>query len=228
MSQAGPALPLKTERTRLRRFPGRGSYDLASVANILDAGFIGHVGFTAGGQPFVLPTLYVRDGETLIIHGSSASRMMEAVAAVAPLCLTVSLIDAVVLARTAFNHTMNYRSAMVLGRAHALDGTAKRDALQLLTERIAPGRWNDVRHPTPQEMKATLVVRMTIEEASAKSREGQPGDEGDALDVPCWAGVIPLRTSIGEPCPDDRLAEDIAVPDYVRNFRVERRRAGAP
>lgn len=210
----------RTGRTRVRRIPKRGAYDRETIYQILDEAFICHVGFTADGQTFVIPTGYARAGDTLLIHGSAASRMMRNLAGGIEICLTVTLTDGLVLARSAFNHSMNYRSVVVFGRAELIDDeTEKREALRLFSEHVIPGRWDDVREPNAKELKATTVLSLPIEEASAKVRTGNPiDDEADyALNV--WAGVLPLKTAIGEPEKDARLKEQIALPDYLSNYK---------
>ncbi|RIL07802.1 MAG: pyridoxamine 5'-phosphate oxidase family protein [Proteobacteria bacterium] len=207
---------LQSERTRLRRFPKRGHYDRATIDAILDAGIVCHLGFVHEGQPFVIPTAYARIGDRLLLHGSAASRAMRALEGGLPACVTVTHVDGIVLARTAFNHSFNYRSVVVLGVATTVeDLDDKREALRGFTERIVPGRWNDVRPPTAQELRATTVLTLPIDEASAKIREGPPGDEGDELEFRAWAGVVPFELCARPPIPDPRLAPDIPTPKYA-------------
>jgi uncharacterized protein len=182
-----------TPKTQVRRMPDRGVFDRQAIYHILDEGLVCHAGFQMDGQPFVIPTGYARDGDRLLLHGSSASRMMRTLAAGEPVCVTVTLLDGLVLAKSAFHHSMNYRSVVVLGQAKpVLDEAAKWNALRAFTEHMVPGRWADVRQPNAQEMKATLVVELPIEEASAKVRTGPPKDDEEDLALPVWAGVVPL------------------------------------
>src|SRR6202171_6831260 len=189
----------KTERTTLKRLPKRAEYDQEAVHRILDEGFICHVGFVVKGQPFVIPTGYARSGDTLFIHGSQASRMLRAVGKGIDVCLTVTLVDGLVLARSAFHHSMNYRSVVVFGQATVVDNVEdKLPALRALSEHMIRGRWDDVRGPSEQEMKATVVLSLPLAEVSAKVRTGPPLDDEDDYELGVWAGVIPLRLS-GEP-----------------------------
>ncbi len=208
-----------TPRTKLQRLPKRAEYDRASVYRILDEGFICHVGFVVDGQPFVIPTSYARAGDRLYIHGSAASRMLGALEKGIEVCVTVTLVDGLVLARSAFHHSINYRSVMIFGRATVIAEPAEQlAALRALSEHIVPGRWAEVRPPDEQELKVTRVLSLLLEEASAKVRTGPPlDDEGDyALEV--WAGVIPLRLTAGEPIADPRLKPGIEPPLHVRNY----------
>ena len=215
-----PNKTLKTERTRVRRIPKRGAYDRASVYKILDEGLVCHVGFAVDGKPFVIPTLYARDGERLLIHGSAASRMMRALATEIEVCVTVTLIDGLVLARSAFHHSMNYRSAVVFGKAKIItDEREKFEALRLFTEHVVPERWDEVREPNAVEMKATTVLALPIEEASAKVRAGGPVDDEEDYALNVWAGVIPLAVTAGKPENDERLKNGIAAPEYAANYK---------
>ncbi len=213
----------KTERTRVQRLPDRGKYDRETIYPILDEAFICHVGFVVDGQPYVIPTGFARIGDELYIHGSSASRMLRNVSKGVEVCVTITLIDGLVLARSAFHHSINYRSVVILGRASLVeDAEEKNKALEALTEHIVPGRWDEVRWPTELELKATSVLKLPIDEASAKIRTGDPkDDEGDyAMDV--WAGVLPLDLATAEPIADTRLADGTPIPSYVQNY--ERRK----
>jgi uncharacterized protein len=209
-----------SDRVRLRRKRERGSHDRAAIDAILDEALFAHLGIAdEHGQPFVIPTLHARSGDVVYCHGSSASRTLRALAGGARVCLTVSLLDGLVLARSAMHHSANYRSAMLLGRATVVrDAEEKRAALRALVERVVPGRWRDVRAPSESELKATSVLAMPIEEASAKIRDGGPLDDEDDYALATWAGVIPLRTRASAPEPDERLRPGIAVPDYVRAY----------
>jgi hypothetical protein len=208
-----------TPRTRVVREPQRAVYERSVVNRILDEGFICHVGFAVDGQPFVIPTSYGRHDDVLYIHGSAASRMLRNVSAGIPMCVTVTLLDGLVLARSIFNHSMNYRSVVVLGKGMAIeDREEKLTALRLLSEHIVPGRWNEVRQPNEKELKATTIIRLPIEEFSAKVREGPVIDDEEDYAFPVWAGVLPLNLVPGEPANDSRLPKKIAAPDYVKNY----------
>ena len=208
-----------TERTQLRRLPNRGSHQPETIHQILDAGFLAHVGFNVNGQPFVVPTLYGREGDKLYVHGSAASRMLHQLESGVPVCLTVTLVDGLVLARSAFHHSMNYRSVMAFGTARKIDDpTRKLDALRIIAEHLMEGRWADVREPNERELKATSVLEVTIDEASAKIRTGPPLDDEEDYDLPVWAGTIPLRLSPSAPIEDSRLKSGVRVPDYVRLY----------
>lgn len=219
-----------TARTRVARLPDRGHYDEATVHAILDAGFLCHIGFVVDEQPYVIPTLYGRDGNAIYFHGSAASRMLRHAATGVPVCFETTLVDGIVLARSAFHHSMNYRSVVVLGNAELVsDEGQKLHALEVISENVAPGRWAEVRLPTPQELKATSVLRLAIEEASAKIRTGPPkDDEADyALDI--WAGVVPLYVAADAPMADPRLGVGIAVSGSVGRLpkkQVEERVTG--
>ena len=215
MSQ--PNIP--TPRTRLVREPQRAVYDRAAAYEILDEGFICHVGFMVDGQPFVIPTGYGRSGNNLYIHGSAASRMLRQVDEGVSVCVTVTLLDGLVLARSIFNHSMNYRSVVILGTAQAVtDPAEKIEALRLLSEHILPGRWAESRQPNDKELKATLVMRLPIEEFSAKVRTGPPLDDEEDLAFPTWAGVIPLEIVAGKPVNDPKLDPTRAVPAYAAHY----------
>jgi nitroimidazol reductase NimA-like FMN-containing flavoprotein (pyridoxamine 5'-phosphate oxidase superfamily) len=203
-----------TERTTLRRLPERGRYDPATVHAVLDEGFVCHVGFVVDGQPYVVPTGYARVGETLYLHGSSGSRL--GLRPGLDVCVTVTLLDGLVLARSAFHHSMNYRSVMVLGRTRAVRDPGEKDrALAALVEHIVPGRSADVRGGNARELAATVVLALPLEEVSAKVRTGEPKDDEEDYDLPSWAGVLPLALAPGPPVPDPRLTPGIPVPPYV-------------
>jgi len=211
-----------TKRSELRRLPKRGSHDPQSIHAILDAGFVAHVGFQTGGQPFVIPTLYGRDGDKLYLHGSSASRMVTELEKSISVCITVTLVDGLVLARSAFHHSMNYRSVVAFGIAQKVkDGERKLRALRTISEHLLPGRWPDVRAPNEKELKATTILEFVIEEASAKIRTGPPLDEEADYGLPVWAGVLPLTLRAKLPVPDLRLAEEVELPGYVLRFRKD-------
>ena len=211
---------MQTERTVLRRLPKRGSHDLKAVYAILDAAFLAHVGFNVNGQPFVIPTLYGRDGDKLYLHGSAASRMLRELESGAPACVTVALIDGLVLARSAFHHSMNYRSVVAFGTARKIDDAARKThALRVVSENVIAGRWRDVRGPTENELKATTVLEFSIEEASAKVRTGPPLDDEQDYALPVWAGVLPLKLEARTLEPDPRLHDATVVPDYVSRYK---------
>jgi hypothetical protein len=208
-----------TKRTELRRIPNRGSHDWETIHEILDAGFLAHVGFCVDGQPFVIPTLYGRDGEKLYLHGSAASRMLRELATGIPACVTVTLVDGLVLARSAFHHSMNYRSVVAFGTAREIaDSGQKIQCLRVISEHLIAGRWADVRGPSEKELKATRVLEFPIEEASSKVRSGPPVDDESDYDLPVWAGVLPLEIKSRPPLAEDKLVEGVALPDYVRCY----------
>src|SRR5438270_4445888 len=208
-----------TARTRVTREPERAVYDRAAAYQVLDEGFICHVGFVVDNQPFVIPTGYGRSGDNLYIHGSAASRMLRNLDQGIAVCVTVTLLDGLVLARSIFNHSMNYRSVVVLGTAVAVeDPTEKLQALRALSEHILPGRWDEARQPNERELKATLVVRLPIKEFSAKVRIGPPIDNEEDYSFPTWAGVVPLQMVAGSPINDPKLDLKTPVPSYVRSY----------
>ena len=192
-----------TPRTRVRRLPSRASYDRATVHAILDEALVCHVGFVHEGQPFVLPTTYARVGDALYLHGAAASRMLRGLRAGIPVCVTVTLLDGLVLARSAFHHSMNYRSVVILGVATEVSEAAeRRRALEAIVEHVNPGRWAQVRPPNDRELKATMVLALPIVEVSAKVRSGPPLDDAEDIGWPCWAGHVPLRLTALAPVPD--------------------------
>lgn len=208
-----------TARTRVVREAHRGVYERSAAYEILDEGFICHVGFVVDGQPFVIPTAYGRSGDNLFIHGSAASRMLRNLDKGVQVCITVTLLEGLVLARSIFNHSMNYRSVVVLGTAVAVrDEPEKLEALRLLSEHILPGRWAESRLPNEKELKQTLVLRLPIEEFSAKVRQGPPIDDEEDYSFPTWAGVIPLDVVPGPPINDARLDPKTPVPEYARAY----------
>lgn len=214
-----PAEFEKSDLNRIRRVPQRGMYDQATVYAILDAALIGHVSFVVDEQPFVIPTLIARVGDELLLHGATTSRLMRHAAQGEPLAVGVTHVDGLVLARSVFHHSVNYRSAVVFGRARPItERTAKLGALRVFTERLVPGRWADARLPNAAELQATAVVALAISAASAKVRSGPPGDDEGDYDLPVWAGVLPLALHYGAPQADPRLDADIALPDYLRDL----------
>jgi nitroimidazol reductase NimA-like FMN-containing flavoprotein (pyridoxamine 5'-phosphate oxidase superfamily) len=214
MSQFQP-----TERTQVKRLPKRGRYDAETVYQILDHGFVCHVGFAVDGQPYVIPTNYGRSGDTLYLHGSAASRMLKTLSGRVPLCVTVTHVDGLVLARSAFHHSVNYRSAVILGTARLVDAPAEKlEALRVFTEHVMKGRWEDVRQPTEQELKATSVLALPLEEVSAKVRTGGPVDDEADYTLPVWAGVLPLEIIARSPEPDALRKSDPPLPEYLKNY----------
>jgi uncharacterized protein len=208
-----------TDRTRLKRLPNRGSYERDLVNQILDEGLVCHVGFVANGSPVVIPTGYGRSGDTLYIHGSAASRMLRALAGGMSVCVTVTLLDGLVLARSAFHHSMNYRSVVVFGTASVVgDASEKIEALRAITEHIVPGRWAQVREPDEDELRKTLVLKLPLAEASAKVRTGPPIDDEPDYSLPVWAGEIPLRLTADAPVADPRLAPESEPPSNARRY----------
>ena len=209
----------KTARTTLKRLPQRGAFDRESINQILDEGFICHVGFAVDGQQFVIPTGYARAGDRLFIHGSQASRMLRTLGQGIEVCLTVTLIDGLVLARSAFHHSMNYRSVVVFGRAVLVDEREEKlAALLSLSEHMIPGRWDDVREPNERELQLTTVLSLPLDEASAKVRTGPPLDDEEDYEMSVWAGVIPLHLVAGAPTPDPRLPAEIGPPPYALEY----------
>lgn len=209
----------KTARNQVRRHPERGRYDAAEIYPIVDAALICHVGFVLDGQPYVIPTLHARQGDSILLHGARASRMLQQIAAGGELCITVTLLDGIVLARSIFSHSVNYRSALLFGRGHLIEDTDEQmRALAAFTERLLPGRWDDTRPPSPAELRQTTIVEVPIASASAKVRSGPPKDNADDLDLPVWAGVLPLYQAAGAPVPDPQLAPETALPAYILGY----------
>jgi nitroimidazol reductase NimA-like FMN-containing flavoprotein (pyridoxamine 5'-phosphate oxidase superfamily) len=213
-----------TERTQVKRLPKRAVYDKAQVYAILDEGFVCHIGFAVEGQPYVIPTLYARVGERIYFHGSAASRMLRSAGDGGQVCLTVTLVDGFVLARSAFHHSMNYRSVVVLGSARLVTEPGEKwEALHRFTNHILRGRWEEVRQPSEQELKATSVLALDLNEASAKVRTGPPADDEEDYALPVWAGVLPVEIRFGDPVPDSRLLP--GTPEIDRS-RLESRTPG--
>ena len=208
-----------TERTILKRLPKRGEFDHAAVYRILDEAFICHVGFVADGKPVVIPTSYGRIDDELYIHGSAASRMLRSLEEGIDVCVTVTLIDGLVLARSAFHHSINYRSVVIFGAAKLVNDPAEKlKALHAFTDHVVPGRWEEVRPPTESELRATLVFKLPLVEVSAKVRTGPPIDDEEDYSLAVWAGVVPLELRAAAPINDDRLPLDIEAPDYARDY----------
>lgn len=206
----------KTRRNTVKRLPKRGDYDRATIYPIIDSALVCHVGFVIDGQPYVIPTIHARRDDSLIMHGSAASRMFGHIASGEQICVTITHVDGLVLARSTFHSSMNYRSAVVFGRGRLIEEQQEKlDALAILTERLMPGRWADTRQPTLQELKGTFVVEIEIESASAKTRTGPANDDEEDYALPMWAGVLPVHMSWGQPIDDPRLAEGIEVPEYI-------------
>lgn len=209
----------KTAKITVRRQASRGFYDAETINAILDEGYLCHVGFLHEGQPFVIPTLYARIGEKIYIHGSSVSRMLKELNTGLDLCLTVTLVDGIVLARSAFHHSMNYRSVVVFGTGRlVMETELKLKALKAVSENVMPERWDDARAPTDVELNATSVIEIPITEASAKIRKGDPKDDSGDYDLPIWAGVLPIETAYGVPEPDSLLGDGIDLPEYLKRF----------
>jgi uncharacterized protein len=208
-----------TERTQVKRLPKRAKYDAETVHQILDSTFVCHVGFSVDGQPYVIPTNYGRSGDVLYLHGSAASRMLRSLSEGIPVCVTVTHVDGIVLARSAFHHSVNYRSVVILGKARLVtDPTEKMEALRIFTDHVMQGRWDDVRQPTEQELKATTVLALPLEEVSAKVRTGGPNDDEPDYDLPIWAGVLPFATQLKPLIPDERRKKDVPIPAYLNSF----------
>jgi nitroimidazol reductase NimA-like FMN-containing flavoprotein (pyridoxamine 5'-phosphate oxidase superfamily) len=214
-----------TTRNKVLRHAERGHYDEDAVHAIIDAAMIGHVGYEISGQPYAMPTLVARDGNALLLHGASKSRTILHAGAGNPVCVTVTHTDGIVLARSAFNHSINYRAAMIYGVGRMItDPAEKLAALIRFTEKLLPGRWDDTRPTTAQELKATGVVVVPIDHASAKVRTGMPVDEPEDVDLPYWGGIIPIRQVLDDPVPDGHVLEDMAPPDYLLEHVARNRR----
>jgi nitroimidazol reductase NimA-like FMN-containing flavoprotein (pyridoxamine 5'-phosphate oxidase superfamily) len=220
MSTKTPVTQLPpSERTRVKRLPARAAYERATIDAILDEGLVCHVGFTIEAQPFVIPTAYARVGDALFVHGSAASRMLRGLASGLPACVTVTLIDGLVLARSAFHQSMNYRSVVILGVATLVsEPEEKLAALEAIVNHLIPGRWSEVRPPNEQELKATSVLRIPLAEASAKIRTGGPLDDAEDMALPCWAGVLPLRLAASAPIAEPGLGPGRPLPEAVRHW----------
>lgn len=211
---------LQTPRNKVRRVPERAHYDAATIYPIIDEALICHVGFVQDDQPFVIPMLHARWGDKILLHGARASRLMRHIEAGGEVCIAITLVDGIVLARSVFHHSVNYRSVVIFGRGEVITGDeARMQALQAFTERLIPGRWDDARPPNRVEFKQTAILAVSIDSASAKVRSGPPGDEEEDIDLPVWAGVLPVQQLFGPPLPDLRLKPGVEVPDYVRDYR---------
>jgi len=215
----------KTDLNRVRRIPNRGAYDHETIYAIVDDALTCHVGFVnEDGQPIIIPTIHARQGDNILLHGASTSRMLNHVGAGHNICVTVTHMDGLVLARSVFHHSMNYRSAVLFGKGYLItDPDEKMEALKIFTEKLIPGRWDDARQPTPNESKATHIVSVPIDSASAKVRVGPPGDDDEDYLLDVWAGVLPMRTVFGELEADPRLTEGISVPDYIEAYAASKK-----
>ena len=210
----------QSDLNKVRRLPLRGLYDKETIYDIVDEALICHVGFVVEGQPFVMPTIHVRIDDTIYLHGAIANRMLHHIKSGNSVCLTMTLIDGIVFARSVFHHSMNYRSAVLFGKGRVIDGyDEKWKIFSALTEHIAKGRWEDARKPTEKETNATTVVAIDIESASAKARTGPAKDDEEDYLLPTWAGIMPVQLNYGEPIRDEQLSADIAVPEYLKNYK---------
>jgi nitroimidazol reductase NimA-like FMN-containing flavoprotein (pyridoxamine 5'-phosphate oxidase superfamily) len=208
-----------TERTKVKRVPKRETYDLEQINSILDAHFLCHIGFVHEGHPVVIPTLYGRKNDHLYIHGATSSRLLKTLQKDVEISVAITLVDGIVLARSAFHHSMNYRSVVLFGKAELVQGDQKKlDALKVISDQVIPGRWEEVRQPNAKELKATTVLSIPIQEASAKVRTGPPVDEKEDYDLDVWAGVLPINLEPGEPVPDPLLKADIPVSESIQSF----------
>jgi nitroimidazol reductase NimA-like FMN-containing flavoprotein (pyridoxamine 5'-phosphate oxidase superfamily) len=205
----------KTSLNTVRRLPKRGHYDKETIYGILDQQFLCHLAWEEDGQPFMIPTAFGRKGDIIYIHGSSKSRMLSALTDGRPLCFVVTIVNGLVLARSAFHHSMNYHSVVIYGHAREVEGSEKMDALRIVSDQILAGRWGEVRLPTPVEMKATTVLAIEIDSASAKIRTGPPADDTEDYDLPIWAGVLPVSMEYKQPIPDPGLKMELPVPDSI-------------
>lgn len=209
----------KTSLNQIKRLPKRGEYDREAIYRILDEGLICHVGFLEGDQPFIIPTIHARVGEAVVLHGAKASRMLKHAQAGQAMCVTVTLVDGLVLARSVFHHSINYRSVVLFGRGEMIEAEEEKlRALEAVTEHIMPGRWQEARQPNRQELAATTVVKIPIDSASAKIRVGPPGDDEEDYALPIWAGVLPIQQQTLRPVSDPRLNDGIPVPEYVLTY----------
>ncbi|KAA3660801.1 MAG: pyridoxamine 5'-phosphate oxidase family protein [Chloroflexi bacterium] len=213
----------KTDLNRVRRVPQRGQYDKETIYAIVDDALICHVGFVENGRPFVIPTIHARQGDNILLHGATTSRMLKQIARGSDICITVTHLDGLVLARSVFHHSMNYRSAVLFGKGYLIeDADAKMEALKVFTEKLIPGRWANARIPNAKETKATHIVSVPIESASAKIREGGPGDDDEDYALDVWAGILPMRTVFGGLEADDKLKEGVPLPAYLEDYAKSR------
>jgi hypothetical protein len=206
-------------RNLVKRAPERGVYERDAIYKIVDEALYCHVGFVEDGQPFVIPSIHARDGDDLLLHGASSSRLIRHIQAGHEVCIAITFMDGLVLARSIYSHSMNYRSAVLFGKGRLVEGDEERlHALERLSDHVMPGRWDDSRKPNYKELKATAVVSISIESASAKVRTGMPNDEDEDYELPVWAGVLPIQRRFLDPESDPRMEQDIALPDYIRNY----------
>ena len=213
----------KTVRNRVSRIPERGKYDTDTIYAIIDEALVCHVGLVTDGRPVVIPTIHARDGNQLLFHGSSASRLLKHLKENHDICVSITLLDGLVLARSVFHHSMNYRSVVLFGKGVIVDDPAqKMRGLEILTDHLIPGRWDEARRPSEKEMKATLLIAMDIDDATAKIRTGPPGDEEEDYSLPVWAGVIPVKLETGEVISDPKNLEGLEVPGNISGFDIER------
>jgi uncharacterized protein len=211
----------KTKRNQVKRLPERGHYDAATIYPIVDAALICHVGFAIDNQPYIIPTLHARQGDSILLHGAKGSRLLRHIQSGGPVCITVTVMAGIELARSVFHHSINYRSAVLFGTGAVVEGDeARLRALEAFTERLIPGRWGDARPPSPIELKQTTIVAVPIESASAKIRTGPPKDEDEDMDLPVWAGVLPLQYIAGTPIADDQLNPAVELPGYIRDYEI--------
>ena len=209
----------QTDRTRLKRLPNRGHFDTATIYEIIDAALVAHVGIIHGDTPVVIPTICARKGDVLYIHGSAASRLLKSINSGGDICVTITHVDGLVLARSAFHHSLNYRSVVFFGKGRLVSDEEERlEALKVISDHLVWGRWDDVRPPNEKELKQTTVLAIPIDEASAKIRTGPPGDDDEDYALPVWAGIIPIRNAYGEPERDGQLPDDIPLPSYINRL----------
>jgi nitroimidazol reductase NimA-like FMN-containing flavoprotein (pyridoxamine 5'-phosphate oxidase superfamily) len=210
---------LKSSRTALNRLPARGHYDFETIAAILDEAFVCHVGFVTNGQPYVIPTIYGREGELLYLHGAAAGRLLTATAEATAICVTVTLVDGLVLARSGFHSSINYRSVVMLGSAEPVDADQKEQAMKVISDHVLAGRWEALRPANDMELEQTSVLQMDIVEASAKIRTGPPQDDEEDYALPIWAGTLDFQSPVAVARPDDRLHPDAVLPEHVTKYR---------
>ncbi len=213
----------RTEKNRIKRLPKRGNYDRAAIYHILDEALICHVGFAERGQPYVIPINFARVDDSIVLHGAKASRLLKHIEAGHPICIEATIVDGLILARSVFHHSVNYRSVVLFGKGHPVEGEQEKlSALQAITEHLIPGRWQEARPPSRKELNATRVVSIKIDEASAKIRLGPVADDADDYGLAVWAGVLPLQEHALPPVRDDLLPQDVPLPDYIAHYSRKR------